>query len=184
MLRGNKQCGGCLAREQSFYFQNRSCVCYSNLVKRVVQLYKYKGKEDLFIPLASWMLSVLLSEFGQFSWDFLTWVPMDSYRLQERGFNQARMLALYLGQAIKKPAKGFLVRKKPSLPQSLLKRKKRLLISKGVFALSEYANSDVLQGKKIIIVDDVYTTGATLISCASLLLESGSKQVCSITFAR
>lgn len=102
-------------------------------------------------------------------------IPLHEDRLQERGFNQTEALL----QVIAQPYQNWLQRKEQG-KQSKKSRKERLRMEQ-IFSLTADATID---GKTILLVDDVYTTGATLHCAAELLHEHGAKQIEAITIFR
>lgn len=116
------------------------------------------------------------------SFDLLVPVPLHKDRLRERGFNQACLLARAVGKKLKIPMNPFLMEKKmPTLPQVMLKGEERRQNLKGVFILKDKA---AIQGKKIMLVDDVYTTGTTVEALAKCLVRSGAGHVEAMVAAR
>jgi len=114
----------------------------------------------------------------------------NSRQLRRRGFNQAYLLirqwhrqaqALGLSFDRNKIARDFLVRKVRTRSQTELSRKERLENVKGAFALTR---PEVVVGKKVLLVDDVFTTGATAGECARTLLAGGAARVDVLTLAR
>jgi ComF family protein len=127
------------------------------------------------------MVSYLLRiEFNILSYDLTTAVPMHPYKLKQRGYNQAELLAKSLANYFKIPFRGDIIYKKNNrLPQVNLDRKAREDNIKGSFFVSEN-----LRGKKIILVDDIFTTGCTIKECASELKKKGAENITAITLAK
>jgi len=109
-------------------------------------------------------------------------IPMEKRKMKRRGYNQAEELAKELSIMLNIPLmKDNLVKTKKTLPQMKLSAKERAENLIGAFAVK---NPKELENKKIFLVDDVYTTGATMEECAKLLKTSGVKQVWGIVIAR
>ena len=176
-------CLDCQKIDNSFLIYNRSCVCYSVWVKNIICFYKHKGAENLASPLGSWLADLAIRSFSKQKIDLISWVPLHPERLSERGFNQAKLLALAVGANCRIPATNLLFRKKETKPQASLKKAERLTALEGVFGLDAKVYKATLCDKSILLVDDVYTTGATLRACAEVLNLAGAK-VFSVTFAR
>jgi ComF family protein len=113
--------------------------------------------------------------------DWLFPMPLSRSRLLERGFNQALLLARALEP--QKVRASMLLRVKETQPQSSLPRNERLLAVQGAYAL-EPRCLQLIQGKRIILVDDVMTTGASLHAAASTLRRAGAAHITAIVFAR
>jgi len=109
-------------------------------------------------------------------------VPLDKRKLKDRGYNQAEELAKELSKTINIPiANNILIKNQPTRSQMKLKKEEREKNVKGVFTIK---NHEQIRGKKVFLVDDVYTTGSTMEECARILKEAGVKQVWGITIAR
>lgn len=179
----DKLCLDCTQFKSERCVYNRSCVRYTPWTRSIMHLYKHKGKESLFLPLSSWMVEAVYRYFTNCSWDMLTWVPLHKERIRDRGFNQSELLCSAISSSLKLPQASLLTRRCTTVPQSKLSRRERLTALKGMFELVQGHNID-LKGKSILLVDDVYTTGSTLRSCAEALYGAGVNSVYSITFAR
>lgn len=109
-------------------------------------------------------------------------VPLHPKREKRRGFNQAQIIAKELGYIIGiKLVDRNLIKRKNILPQTVLVAKDRLKNVEGAF---EVKNSDEIKGKIVLLIDDVYTTGATIRECSAVLNDAGAKEVRAITIAQ
>src|SRR5208283_694368 len=116
------------------------------------------------------------------AWDFIVPVPLYPVKKREREFNQAERLAARLGRAAKIPVnKGLLRRVKPTMTQTRLTREQRAANVREAFA---FCGGKKLNGEKIVLLDDVLTTGATTNACAQALRKAGAGDVCVWTAAR
>jgi ComF family protein len=103
-------------------------------------------------------------------------------RLRWRGFNQSGLLARQVSRAYGVPMDPFvLLRKKETLPQTQLSEEERRKNVRGAFALNPARSVD---GKTVLLVDDVYTSGATVNECSRTLLRAGAEEVTVLTLAR
>jgi competence protein ComFC len=116
------------------------------------------------------------------NWDFIVPVPLYSVKQREREFNQAERLAARLSAATGIPLNSkMLWRIKPTATQTRLTRTERAANMRGAFAV----RSDTrLDGERVVLVDDVFTTGATTSACAQVLRAAGAGDVCVWTVAR
>ena len=150
--------------------------------RTLVHRLKYSDRMELARPLGLWMARAgreILAEA-----DLLIPVPLHRRRLIWRRFNQANALAASIARACGKAADPFvLVRVKPTPPQVGLSRAQRATNMQGAFAVPEEARLSV-EGRAIVLVDDVMTTGATLNAAARALLRAGAKRVDVLVFAR
>lgn len=109
-------------------------------------------------------------------------VPLEKKRLKWRGYNQSEEIGKHLAEFFKIPlVGGVLLKIKTTLPQIELAKEKREKNVTGVFTIR---NPDIVRGKKILLVDDVYTTGATMEECALTLKRAGAKEIIGIVVAR
>lgn len=153
---------------------------YEGDVRR--SILRYKFRRGIFLaPKYARMLAEKLSQQGMVQPDVLTWVPVSRMRRFQRGYDQCELLAKHLGKMLGIPAVSTLQKVRNTPPQSGLDsaamRKANIL---GAFALKENAN---IAGKTVLLVDDIFTTGATMNECARVLLTSGAAQVHGATVA-
>jgi ComF family protein len=146
----------------------------------LLHLLKYKNKPELGEELGRlYGLSLLEKGFAGF-WDVLVAVPLHPLKKQRRGYNQSECFARGLSKVLGIPYRELLVRRKFTTTQTNKSRLERLENVDDVFALNE---GQVTQGLRILLVDDILTTGATLCACAQTLLQGGAKHVDLATIA-
>ena len=145
-----------------YYFQRTDS---HNVFRRL----KYGHKPQVGVAFGR-IMSRELQEKGFFETvDAVVPVPLAKKKMKKRGYNQAEMLALGVCEVTKLPLlKEVVTRTVPNETQTKLSRAQRMDNVKGIFKVSK---PDKLQGKHLLLVDDVVTTGATLISCAKAILE-------------
>lgn len=142
--------------------------------QKILHQLKYRNKPEVGIELGR-IYGHLLSEHGfKYDWDEITPVPLHPLKKKRRGYNQSEQFAIGLHQALEIPVSLSLKRVLFTETQTKKSRMERLENVADVFALEPNQN---LSGKSILLVDDVMTTGATLATCANVLLESGAKVV-------
>jgi ComF family protein len=150
--------------------------------RTLVHRLKYSDRMELAKPLGLWMARAgheILAEA-----DLLVPVPLHRRRLIWRRFNQANALAASVARACGKKVDPFaLVRVKPTTPQVGLSRAQRATNVQGAFSVPQEARLAV-EGRAIVLVDDVMTTGATLNAAARALLRAGARRVDVLVFAR
>ncbi|GGA45453.1 hypothetical protein GCM10007416_18230 [Kroppenstedtia guangzhouensis] len=154
---------------------------YTAYPKELMRLFKYRGREVLAEPLGEMMAEVLF-EAG-IRPEVVTYVPLHPDRMRQRGFNQSELLARQVARRLNLPLRSALQRIRPTLPQSRRSRWERMGALSGAFRLNPRSVGAVVD-KRWLVVDDVYTTGSTLVECAKTLKRAGAKQVCSLTWAR
>ena len=134
--------------------------------------------------LRSPVLKQVLAELD--SSDFIVPMPLSAQRLKERGFNQAWELARALAKQSQSRATchaSLLLRLRHGVPQASLERQARFVNLKGVFQVDPLLHPK-LSGRRVLLVDDVMTTGASLFNAAQALKAGGAAQVIAVAFAR
>jgi len=165
-----------------FFSYARAAVASRGKVLEVIHRYKYQ-RALWFEPfLAQLLIERAQSELATGSWDWIVPVPLHPTKQREREFNQAERLARRLSAAIHIPMNRRLLRRVvPTRTQTQLDREERAANVRNAFALRE---KEPLKGKRILLVDDVLTTGATTNACARVLRSAGAGDVCVWTVAR
>ena len=174
------ECSNC--RQLDLQFSSaRSAVYAEGPVLEIIHRYKY-NRAFWFEPLlAGWLAERAVSVLVGEKWDFVAPVPLHPAKQREREFNQADRLASRLGAAIGIPVRRLLDRKVFTQSQTLLSREERRANVRQAFAIRK---GQVLSGERVVLVDDVFTTGATSSACARVLLNAGAGEVCVWTVAR
>jgi ComF family protein len=171
-------CGKCLTVKLPFNFA-RSGFIYDGAVAESIHRFKYSGKIILANPLGALMASH--AEALKLKPDVVVPVPLHGKRLKARGFNQSLMLARAVAKRLGvKTDWAGLKRTKPTLPQIGLKHNERAENVAGAF---EVITPSLFKSKKVLLIDDVFTTGATITECAKTLKKSGA-EVSILTLAR
>lgn len=174
-------CANC--REVELHFERaRSAVAAQGLVLEVIHRYKYQ-RALWFEPfLAQMLVHKAVPALGESAWDMIVPVPLHPSKKNEREFNQAERLARHLSTAAGIPLEArTLARVHPTLSQTRLSREERLENVHRAFALTGRVS---VEGRSVVLVDDVLTTGATTSACARVLREAGATEVCVWTVAR
>jgi len=175
------ECANC--REMELHFSSaRSAVVARGLVLEIIHRYKYQ-RALWFEPfLADLLIREAKPALGEQRWDFIVPVPLHPVKRREREFNQAERLAKCLSGATGIPMNRRLLRRVlPTATQTLLTREQREKNMRGAFAVPGHS---VLDGERIVLVDDVFTTGATTSAGAKALRAAGAGDVCVWTVAR
>ena len=185
----NHVCGDCLTSPKMFR-KARAAGIYDLAFKSVIHCFKYRGKTQLARPLGTLLFNAFVESWDKNSIDIILPVPLHIKKLRKRGFNQAYLLVkdwtntaddLDDEQPCIDMDRHVLVRSRWTKPQTGLGRKKRIANIKNAFCVT---NIPKVRGKKILIVDDVYTTGTTVNECAKTLMDSGAVHVDVLTLAR
>ena len=115
------------------------------------------------------------------SFDLIVPVPMLKKKKLQRGYNQTELLANELSKRIKVNVSECLIKAKENKTQSMLTKVERFKNVEDVFKL---ANNMDIMNKRIILIDDIFTTGATISSCAHVLKEAGASRICVLVIAK
>ncbi|MBP1708466.1 MAG: amidophosphoribosyltransferase family protein [Deltaproteobacteria bacterium] len=159
----------------------RALGSYEGPLQEAIHRWKYRGILSLTSLFGEWMADALRRHWGGASPELLIPVPLHTRRLRERGFNQALLLAQNLSRRTGIPCDKRILRKeKSTLPQVNLSGAER---EKGVRGAFKIAEKKDLRGTSILLVDDVYTTGATVNECSRVLMAGGAKKVDVLTLA-
>jgi competence protein ComFC len=174
-------CPNCSPPTYSFA-RARSLAIYQDQLVSALLILKYQRMEPLARWFAAQMAALARSEGEPFEADLVVPVPLHRNRERERGYNQAALLAKPLAKALGLPYRPVLLVRTRERPQKkVLSLAERWAAVRGAFAKVPGSQVDKL---RVLLVDDVLTTGATLDACARALLDSGAKSVVGLTVAR
>lgn len=182
----NHLCEDCL-RSRPLYEAAAAPFLYKGSLMKAIHQFKYGARSymaDFLGPLLAQFAESWVSEnFGGELDDLLVIpVPLHAKKLRERGFNQSLLLAKHVARQLYAGLDFLSLRRiKYTLPQTGLGRKERRKNVRGAFQLK---NFDAVKGKRVLLVDDVSTTGNTLNECAVVLKKSGCKKVICLVLAR
>lgn len=159
----------------------RAIGSYEGPLREAIHRWKYEEKGYLTSFFGEKLAEGFLRHWDSSSFDLLIPVPLHSKRLRERGFNQALLLVKELSQRTRIPYSKRLLRKRISTPPQIhLSGRER---ERGVRGSFHIQREDEIEGKVILLVDDVYTTGATVNECSKVLLKAGAERVDVLTLA-
>ncbi|MFH1625322.1 MAG: ComF family protein, partial [Pseudomonadota bacterium] len=174
-------CGTCLT-SKIYFTKARAVGFYEGLLQEAIHQFKYNRKTLLAKPLGALVATHHFDCIDFKSYDFLVPVPLHFKRLRERGFNQALSLARCIGKRYGTPTDyRNLKRIKWKGPQINLSRQERERNVKGAFSLCD---GNRFKGKSVLLIDDVYTSGATVNACARVMVKAGIRRVDVVTLCR
>jgi len=173
-------CGNCLVGPPAFS-KARAVIRYSRTVAPLIHDFKYRGRTSAVNTFAAWFAaSEAVRDLDPA--DIIIPVPLHKRRLRQRRFNQSLALARVFMAAQKgKIAPRLLVRRRATPPQAGLGGTERRRNLKNAFVCPD---PPAVAGRRVLLVDDVFTTGATLHECAGTLRRAGAKDVQALTLAR
>jgi ComF family protein len=171
-------CGDCLAQAPR-HAGIRAAVAYGDVARHVALRLKYGGRTALAETVARPMARLLPDDA-----DLLVPVPLHRGRLWGRGFNQAALIAAAIGRARDVPVDPFALARRRATPVLRgLGARQRAAAVKGAFAVPD-RRRPVLRGKRVALIDDVHTSGATSHACTAALLRAGVASVTILCWAR
>ncbi|MEJ8848887.1 ComF family protein [Variovorax rhizosphaerae] len=177
---GITRCAECVANPPPLDACMAACA-YEWPWPEYIAQFKFHGDAGWAAPLATLMRSAPWVEPALEQCDLVLPMPLALERLRERGFNQALELARRLAPG--KVDATLLLRTRETTAQSGLLRAERLLNLRGAFAI-EPLRADEVRGRRVVLVDDVMTSGASLFSAARVLRDGGASHVSAIVLAR
>ncbi len=174
-------CEDCL-RKHPYYEALRAPYVYEGAMLEAIHLFKYGGKRHLSKSLGALIARFAAEWLGEEGGLLSMPVPLHPKRLRERGFNQSLLLCKYVSLWLDAELDSLSLRRvRYTQPQTTLGRKERLKNVRRAFVLK---NQGSLRGKKVLVVDDVTTTGSTMNECARVLKRAGAEKVFALTLAR
>jgi ComF family protein len=173
-------CGACMHKSPPFA-EARSFGIYGGVLLDAVHLFKYHHRTALSSVLSGLAATHDWGGFNPKRYDIMAPVPLFRRRLYERGFNQAMLLCRGLGDVWGiEVEETSLARTRQTAPQIRLTPAEREKNVRGAFAVTGGA----FKGRQVLLVDDVYTTGATVTECTRVLMDAGAEAVGVLTIAR
>ena len=178
---GELLCAECRSSEPHFD-RAFSATIYNDAMKALVHRYKYGMRRYLAAVFGEWMIDFVHRHIDTAELDAIVPVPLHWRRFQYRSFNQAVALAQPLAREFGLPiVRHALRRRRHTRPQVELGPKERVENIKDAFRVRR---AERIAGKRLLLVDDVYTTGATINECARVLAEAGAASVVAFTLTR
>lgn len=166
-----------------FYLSHvTACWEYTPVIGRIVQAVKYGGRPRLGVWMGALAAERLRPGLTRERCDLMLPVPLHSVRKRERGYNQSGMIARGIASLLHIPFSGSVLKRvRPTVTQTALSGDERQINTAGVF---QVRHRSAVEGKNVLIVDDVVTTGATLNSAAGALIAAGAGKVFGAALAR
>lgn len=172
-------CQDC-ALKPKFFAKARAVALYDGAARQHVHMLKYQGRAVLAEVLGRLMAEAALSDADYCDCELVVPVPMHRKKEEVRGYNQAYLLAREVGRFLDMGVTSALVRTRFTDPQSTLGRQGRSRNLRGAFEVPCPAD---VSGRRVLLVDDVITTGSTASECARALLRAGAREVYVLTYA-
>ncbi len=182
-------CGKCITAPKKFH-KARSFGVYDGCLMALIHLLKYRGKVQVAPPLGRLLFQTFQTHWPPGGIDAVIPVPLHARRFRRRGFNQSHLMVRDWPKRVRPGEKDPLAvdilrdglrRVRATAPQVRMDREARRANIAGAF---EVSRPDSVSGRRILLVDDVYTTGATVEECAKVLLRNGAVRVDVLTLAQ
>lgn len=158
-----------------------SAAPYQDEVRKSIQRFKFRGMSNYAAPFGEMMAEAVRNHLAA-RYDLITWVPISAPRRRNRGYDQAMLLAYAVALELDDVAVETLQKTVDTPAQSGIQDPN---IRKGnVRGAYEATDPSLIEGKRILLIDDIYTTGATLGECAGILLHAGAVEVVGCVFAK
>jgi len=181
-LEESEFCSDCQRKDYHFT-KGYSVWVYDDVMKRSIADFKYHKKKEYALFYVEELLRIYGEAILQYAPDVIMPIPIHNSKFRQRGYNQAELIANMVGKELNiKVISDLLVRNRKTIPQKQLSDKERLRNLKKAFEF----NGTVAEkhGKvinKLLIVDDIFTTGSTIEACANVLKSNGINDICFIT---
>ena len=177
----NGLCDAC-ATSPPRYGQLRTVALYQTTLQEAIHLFKFEKKKVFVRHLIQLINAHIPADCDIATYDFILPIPIHKKRLRERGFNQATLLADGIAAAAGvRVLTNTLVRKRHTIAQSSLDKEARQQNIVGAFDVRE---PDIIRGKRLLVIDDVFTTGATIREAVSELWTADPAEIDVLTLAR
>ena len=160
---------------------NIAVFAFEGKVREAVHGLKFQSRKSYAETFARFMAILIENRYADITFDCLIPIPMTKKKQKSRGYNQAAEMAKYISEHTGIPVSQSVLRKiKETVSQTELTAEERAENVKGVYEVNNGAD---VNGKTILLIDDVYTTGSTINECANVLKAAGANEVYSATFA-
>ena len=169
--------------EKHFYHSTKSLIEYNDAAKDLIVQFKFHSNFELLRLFKNWFRGLLdQREYQEI--DYVFPVPLHKNKLRARGYNQTAVLAKIVSRIIKKQYHdAVLIKVKNTINQSDLKQKARKKNLTNAFDINR-KNSSIINNKRVLLIDDIITTGATVNECSKVLLKNGAQEVRILSIAR
>ena len=168
-------------RKGDFFSGCVSSLYYEGKVKEAIHRYKFQGAQAYSHAFGELVAERIYEQYGE-DYDIITWVPLSPDRLHKRGYDQTRLIARDAAKRLNRKLVRTLHKKRGVKPQSTsgssTRRKANIA---GAFSVT---NPKAIHGKRVLIIDDIITSGSTLSECAKTLLLAGAEEVLCASLAR
>ena len=165
-----------------YYDEHMYVFVYGGIVRKTIINYKFNDKSYIYKTLSNYILKNENFVEKIKSYDIIIPVPISKKRNKERGYNQSELIAREISKMTQVMINTKILYKKINIvPQSTLNKEEREQNIKNAYSIKNEKN---IQNKKILLFDDIYTTGSTVNECSKILKENGAKEIGILTLAK
>ncbi len=169
-------------KNEKYYDKHIYFFMYEGLIRKLILNYKFNDKAYLYKTFVNFLIKQKKVFEIIKSYDIILPVPISKKRYNQRGYNQSELICRQLSKKVKiKLAEKCLYKQKDIVPQSSLNKESRIQNVKDAYKIK---NIRIIKNKKIILFDDIYTTGSTANECSKILKKNGAKEIIVITLAK
>lgn len=168
--------------EEKFFDEHFYIFLYEGVIRKNILNYKFKDKSYLYKTFSTFLFKNLEFIGKLKTYDVIIAIPISSKRKKERGYNQSILIAKEISKFTeKKIVTNCLYKVKNIVPQSGLNKQERKSNIKGAYSL---CNNELIKDKKVLLVDDIYTTGSTVNECSKILKDAEASKIGVFTLAK
>lgn len=168
--------------KKKYYDKHIYFFMYEGIIRKLILNYKFNEKPYLYKTFVNFLIKKEKVFEIIKSYDIILPVPISKKRYNQRGYNQTELIAKKISKLTElQLVKNCLYKQKNNVPQSTLNKENRIQNVKDAYKIK---NSRIINNKKIILFDDIYTTGSTANECSRILKENGAKKITIITIAK
>jgi len=154
---------------------------YTDVVRRSILRYKFRDS-SYYAPIYAKLLAECIRDCPELSYDIISWVPLSEKRERSRGYDQAKLLAGEVAKQLDETVVPTLIKARDVKAQSELGDRQQR--SKNISGAYETSDPQLIAGNRVLLIDDIITTGSTLDECAGVLIEAGAASVVCAVLAR
>lgn len=147
---------------------------YDSMVRQAIIGYKFQGKKQNAKSFSDAVCSSIEKVYKDMNFEVVSSVPLSAERYKKRGFNQSEIIARNVAKYFEKPFENLIVKTKNNIEQHSLSADKRAENVRGVYSATD---TEKIKGRKILLIDDVATTGNTLAECCRVLKDNGAERI-------
>lgn len=180
-LEEEEYCSDCVRKDYHFT-KGYAVWVYDEVMKHSIAEFKYHNKKEYALFYVEELLRIYRNAILKFQPDLIVPIPIHSSKFRQRGYNQAEIIANKIGKELNIPViNDLLLRNRKTMPQKQLSDKERLRNLKKAFEYNKFVADRYGKNiNKLLIVDDIFTTGSTIEACAHVLKSNGVNDICFI----